>query len=304
MSIKNNVKDEAKGHIAAIVTVFVWGTAFIATRLLLADFVPLEIIFFRFCIGIVALMIAHPRILRIKSIKEELMFAAAGLCGVSLYFLFENIALMHTAASNVGVIVSVSPFFTALFATWLLEGEKPRSSFYIGFAAAMAGIFLISFNGITVLELSPIGDVLAVLAALVWGVYSILLKKISRFGYSTVQTTRRIFCYGLIILIPALFLFPFEFGIERFLRPTNMFNILFLGLGASALCFASWNYSVRALGAVKTSIYIYLIPVITVVASVIVLDERVTWMLVAGTVLTLVGLAVSSKPLYIPANKR
>jgi drug/metabolite transporter (DMT)-like permease len=216
---------------------------------------------------------------------------------VVLYFLLENIALMYSAASNVGVIITVSPFFTALLASWLLDGEKPRANFYIGFVVAIVGVALISFNGIAVLSLNPIGDILALAAAMVWAVYSILLRKIGQFGYNTVQTTRRIFCYGLVILAPVLLFFQFEFGLERFTQPINVFNILFLGLGASALCFATWNLAVQTLGAVKTSIYIYLVPVITVVASVIVLSERVTWMSALGTVLALAGLFVSGKKL-------
>jgi drug/metabolite transporter (DMT)-like permease len=287
--------NNAKGHISALVTIFIWGTAFVSTRILLTDFRPIEIIFYRFTIGLLVLMIAYPRRLKVTDKKEELMFVAAGLCGVALYFLLENIALMYTAASNVGVIISVSPFFTALLANWLLDGEKLKVTFFIGFITAIIGIALISFNGITVLRLNPIGDILALLAAIVWAVYSILLRKISQFGHNTIQTTRRIFCYGLIILVPALLLFPFEFGLERFAQPVNIFNILFLGLGASALCFATWNLAVRTLGAVKTSIYIYLVPVITVVVSVIVLAERVTWMSALGTILTLTGLFISGK---------
>ena len=285
----------AKGHILALITVIVWGTAFVSTRVLLTDFQPIEIIFYRFSIGLLALMLAYPRRLKWTSKGEELTFAAAGLCGITLYFLLENIALSHTTASNVGVIVSVTPFFTAILANWLLSDEKPSASFFIGFATAIIGISLISFNTVTVLQLNLLGDVLAFLAAIVFAVYSILLRKISAFGYNTVQTTRRIFSYGLIVLVPTLLLFPFEFGLGRFAQPANAFNILFLGLGASALCFATWNFAVRVLGAVKTSIYIYLVPVITVVTSVIVLAERVTLMSAAGTVLTLAGLFISTK---------
>ena len=287
--------DNITGHVSALVTILIWGTSFISTKILLIDFRPIEIIFYRFGIGLLVLMIAYPRRLKVTNKKEELMFAAAGLCGITLYFLLENIALTYTAASNVGVIISVAPFFTALLANWLLDGEKPKANFFIGFIAAIMGISLISFNGIAVLELNPVGDILALAAAIVWAVYSILLRKISQFGHNTIQTTRRIFCYGLIILTPVLFLFQFEFGFERFARPSNALNILFLGLGASALCFATWNFAVRILGAVKTSVYIYLVPVITVVASVIVLGERVTWMSALGTVLTLSGLFISGR---------
>ena len=284
-----------KGHISALITILIWGTAFISTKILLLDFKPIEIMFYRFSIGLLVLMIAYPRRLKWTNKKEELMFAAAGLCGITMYFLLENIALKHTAASNVGIIISVAPFFTALLANWLLDNEKPKANFFVGFMAAIIGISLISFNGITVLKLNPAGDLLALSAAIVWAVYSILLRKISQFGYNTIQTTRRIFCYGLVILTPILVLFQFEWGLERFTRPANIFNILFLGLGASALCFATWNFSVRILGAVKTSIYIYLVPVVTVVTSVIVLNEKITWMLALGAILTLAGLFISRK---------
>ena len=287
--------NNAKGHISALITILIWGTAFVSTRVLLTDFRPIEIIFYRFAIGLLVLMIAYPRRLKMTSKKEELLFAAAGLCGITLYFLLENIALTFTAASNVGVIVSVTPFFTAILASCLLRDEKPKANFFIGFIAAIAGISLISFNTVTVLQINPIGDILALLAAFVFAVYSTLLRKISGFGYNTIQTTRRIFCYGLLILAPTLLFFQFEFGLERFTEPANAFNILFLGLGASALCFATWNFAVRTLGAVKTSIYIYLVPVITVVTSVIVLGERVTWMSAFGTMLALAGLFISGK---------
>jgi drug/metabolite transporter (DMT)-like permease len=72
-----------------------------------------------------------------------------------------------------------------------------------------------------------------------------------------------------------------------------LFNIIFLGLGASALCFVTWNFAVKILGAVKTSIYIYMVPVITVVTSAIVLKEQITGIALVGTLLTLLGLLVS-----------
>lgn len=298
-----NESNHVKGHISALITILIWGTTFISTKILLTSFKPVEILFYRFGIGVLVLLIAYPHRLKGTDKKQELMFMAAGLCGVTLYYLLENIALTYTTASNVGVIISIAPFFTAILANWLLDGEKPKANFFIGFFAAIIGIFLISFNGSAVLQLNPIGDLLAILAAIVWAAYSILSRKISQFGYNTIQTTRRIFCYGLFFMIPVLFSFHFEWGLERFTQPANLFNILFLGLGASALCFVTWNLAVKFLGAVKTSIYIYLVPVITVVTSVIVLSERVTWMSAFGTVLTLAGLFISEKKVKVIAEE-
>ena len=292
-----------KGHGAALITILIWGTTFVSTKILLVDFMPIEILFYRFSIGLIVLLIAYPHRLKGTGIKQELMFMAAGLCGVTLYFLLEIIALTYTAASNVGVICSMAPFFTALLANWLLNEEKPKVNFFIGFLVAMTGISLISFSGSTVLKLNPVGDLLALMATFVWAIYSILLRKISEFGCNTIQTTRNILFYGLAFMIPILFLFRFNWGIERFSQPANIINILFLGLGASALCLVTWNFAVKLLGAVKTSVYIYLVPVVTVAASVIVLSEKITWMSALGIVLTLAGLFLSEKKVKLNAKE-
>jgi drug/metabolite transporter (DMT)-like permease len=283
------------GHLAALLTIVIWGTTFISTKILLVDFQPVEILFFRFVLGLLALVLACPRPLKGTTAKQELTFAAAGLCGICLYYLLENIALTYTMASNVSVIISVAPFFTALL-THLVEknGEKLWVNFLLGFAVAMVGIFLISFNGAK-LELNPTGDWLALLAAFVWACYSVLTRKISGFGYPTILTTRRVFCYGILFMLPALFLFDFRLELARFANPVYLFNILYLGLGASALCFVTWNFAVKVLGAVKTSLYIYMVPVITVVTSALILQEKITVLAGVGTLMTLAGLVLSER---------
>lgn len=281
------------GHLAAVFTIIIWGTTFISTKVLLTDFRPVEILFFRFVMGFAALFLACPHRMKGVDRKQEMTFALAGLCGICLYYLLENIALTYTMASNVGVIISVAPFFTAILSRLLLKSEgKLRANFFIGFVVAMAGVALISFNG-SKLELNPMGDLLAVLAAFVWACYSILTRKIGSFGYPVTLTTRRTFFYGILFMVPALFLFDFEIGLERFMDVTHLLNILYLGLGASALCFVTWNLAVKVLGAVKTSVYIYMVPAITVVTSVLVLKEPVTWVSVMGTVLAVAGLFLS-----------
>jgi drug/metabolite transporter (DMT)-like permease len=285
------------GHFAALLTIMIWGTTFVSTKVLLLDFQPIEILFFRFAMGFAALLLVYPHRLRVTSRKQELTFALAGLTGICVYYLLENIALTYTQASNVGVIISVAPFFTAILSRLVLKNEeKLRVHFFMGFVIAMSGIFLISVQG-TALQLNPIGDLLSLLAAFVWACYSVITRKISSFGYHTIQTTRRVFAYGLVFMIPALFLFDFRWNISRFSNPTYLFNIIFLGIGASALCFVTWNFAVKVLGAVKTCVYIYLVPVITVIASVLILHEQITWISAVGIVLTMAGLFVSvSKP--------
>lgn len=281
------------GHIEALVTILIWGTTFISTKVLLNSFSPIEILFFRFIIGYLALWLVCPHKLKSNNKKEELYFASAGLCGITLYYLCENVALTYTLASNVGVIISIAPFFTALFNFIFLKGEKPQLRFFVGFIIAMIGIYLISFSSDTTLQLNPLGDILAVIAAIIWAAYSTITKKVSTFGYNTLQTTRRSFFYGLIFMIPILFIMDFKLDLGRFMHMKNYLNILYLGLGASAMCFVTWNCAVKILGSVKTSVYIYMVPVITTITSVIILHEQITWIAACGIILTLIGLFVS-----------
>ncbi len=231
-------KKATTGHITALVTIMIWGTTFISTKILLADFTPIEILFFRFLLGLLVLIIIYLKSLKIKDKKQELTFAAAGLCGICL----------------------------------------------------------ISFNG-KELELNPIGDILAVVAALVWAVYSLLTRKISSYGLNTIGTTRKIFTYGILFMLPFLFVFDFNLDVQKAIKPEYAINLIYLGLGASALCFVTWNYAVGVLGTVKTSVYIYIVPVITATSSVIALNEKITWIAAIGIGLTLIGLFLSESKL-------
>lgn len=287
------MNERIRGHALACMTILIWGTTFISTKVLLRDITPLQILFTRFMIGYLALWAVCPKLTKIRRKKEELYFLAAGLCGVTLYFLMENIALTYTQASNVGIIVAVSPFFTMFFGIWLLKQRRPGVRFFIGFLIAMTGILCISLEGSQRLQLNPKGDLLALGAAEVWALYSTITKKISSFGYTTIPMTRRIFFYGLLCMLPVILFSGMKLPAVEQLTMVNIANILFLGLGASALCFVSWNSAVRILGTVQTSVYIYAVPVVTTLASVWILKETVTVIGIAGIVMILSGLLMS-----------
>lgn len=281
------------GHLAAIAAVTVWGTTFISSKVLLRSFEPVEILVIRFLIGLAVLFLLCPRRLKLQDRRQEIYYLLTGLSGVTLYYLLENIALTFTFASNVGVIISTAPFFTAIILhLFLREKETLRATFFIGFAVAFAGIACISFNG-SRFHLSPKGDLLTLAAAMCWAFYSLFIKKVNSFGYPTILNTRRIFLWGIVFMIPASLIMGFHPDPAKIVQPVNLANFLFLGVAACALCFVIWNYAVKEIGAIRTSIYIYLDPAITVFASALLLKEPVTGMMLAGTALTLVGLLIS-----------
>ena len=286
---------ELTGHLIAFGTVFIWGITFVSTKILLASFTPAEILFIRFSLGFAALFIIYPKFAPVYNIKNELLFILAGLFGIFLYLILENTALSYTLASNVGLLVSISPFISALLAYIFLKDEKLKPLFFIGIFLALCGVAMIIFNGSIVLELNPLGDILALLAAASWAVYSLFVKKISFLNIHPIQSTRKIFFYGLMFTLPYLLLTGIKADMESFIIPKNILNLMFLGFGASALCFVIWSQAVRILGTVKTSIYIYFIPVMTVISSIIILDERLTFYSFIGIILIILGLVISGK---------
>ena len=219
-------KYELTGHLVAFLTVLIWGVTFVSTKVLLEAFTPVEILFIRFSMGYLALAAAFPKFMKFTDLRLELLFAGAGLCGVTLYFLFENIALTYTMASNVGVLVSIAPFLTAMLAWKFLHTERPGCVFFVGFACAIAGISMIYFNGAGVLKLNPLGDALALLAAFVWAIYSVLIRKIGGYRLNTILVTRRAFFYGLVFMLPVISAMGFSSELEALAKPRNERNAL------------------------------------------------------------------------------
>lgn len=285
-------------NLLALITVFIWGTTFISSKILLNTLTPLEVMFYRFLIAYFLLLIIHPKLHKIESLKEEALFILSGISGGSLYFLTENTAVKISQVSNVGLIVATAPIITALLAHFFTKGEKLNKNLIIGFFIAIFGVFLVMFNGNFMLKLDPAGDILALAAALSWSIYSITTKK---FGdkYNYLYLTRKIFFYALITMIPFLFTSEFNFNISELLNFNVIGNLLFLGVVASSICYVIWNFTVANLGVVKTNNYIYLIPAITLFFSVLILHETITFYSMFGAVLIFLGVYVSEKGLKL-----
>jgi len=296
------------GYVSAWITILIWGTTFTSTKLLLRDFSPDEILLIRSLIAYLALYLVKPKRLELKQKSHNWLFAAAGLCGITLYYLFENNALTFTSVANTSLIVTTSPFFIAVISSVFLKGEKPGILFYLGFLSAIAGIALISFNGRIVLQLNPFGDLLALGASFAWAFYSIFTRIIGLHRYDTVQSTRRVFGFGIVFMLPVTLYTGFHSHTDflnkasLLLKQENAFLFLYLGACASAICFGTWNYAIRTLGAVRSSVYIYMIPVISMTTSALILREPVTPALAVGTALTLFGLFLSEYKSFRQTN--
>ena len=296
----------------AFLVILFWGVTFASTRVLLEDFSALEIQAIRFALAWFALWLAGRRAKSsFRSWRYEALFAGMGLTGVALYQFLENCAIYYTNASNVAILVSFGPVVTAVLA-WLLTGDKSLSPrFTLGAMVAVTGVALVSLNGVVNFQMRPLGDMMAVGAMVSWGVYSVLIDKANRRGVPEMEAVRRAFLWSLVMVAPLAVWGGTESGfyaldgsfsvtldleenIERFTRPLNIMNLLFLGVLASAACFVMWNRACKALGVVRTTVGLYLTPIVGVMFAAIFLGESLTVMSIVGGALIVVGVVLAT----------
>ncbi len=282
-------------HILAAFTILIWSATFICTKVLLDYLNPFSILFYRFLLAYIVLLIVYPKYRNKFILKDEILYFFAGLTGVTLYLLLENTAVDYSTASNVGLIVSSAPIFTALAFSFFYKDEKIGKNFFMGFFIAFAGIFIVMFSGQKTFKINPLGDFLALFSAISWGGYSVLYRKISSKNINIILITRKIFFYALLTMIPLSFVFNISTDFAIFTNKTVIFNLIFLGGLASAVCYATWAYSCVTLGTIKTSVYIYLIPLLSLVISRVILNEKITLLKIVGCLFILSGVYISEK---------
>ena len=286
--------DKLIGHISAFVTIFIWSVAFIGNKVLLGYLSPIDIMIFRFSLAYFLLLLLYPKSLLPHSYRDELFFFLLGFLGIFIYFLLENFALKYTQVANVGLYMGAIPIFTAIFSHFFVPSESLNRNVWLGFVISMAGMSMILFEGRDV-EFRLLGDSLALMAAIVFALYSGLLKLAPK-QYNYIVVTRKSFFYALLMMI------AYSVGIDGTLpnvlalsKNIVWVNVFFLGVLSSGLAFILWNYSVKTIGPVQTSNYIYLVPVITATSGVLILDEKLTIVTVLAGVLILAGLYISQR---------
>jgi len=226
--------------------------------------------------------------------QDEALMAMLGLTGGTLYFLTENSAMLYTTTTNTSLIVSLSPLAASALICIFYKSQRLNRLQALGSLMASIGVALVVLNGHFVLHLSPLGDMLAFCAALCWGVYSLLMIPANS-RYDVLFTTRKVFFYGLLFMIP-YFLWQPGLGVDLlFQQPELVCNLLFLGCIASMLCFVAWNWVLKKLGAVVATNYVYLNPVTTIVFAWLILSEQITVFFLLGTALILLGMYLAEK---------
>lgn len=286
------------GHVGALITVIAWGTSFICTKVLMVDggFTPVEMYAYRFAAAYLLMLLFTFKKIFSNSWRDELSLMLCGVCSGSLYFVTENFALQHTTAGNVSLLASVSPIFTTILMAVIFR-VKIKFGVALGSIMAFVGVGCIIFSHGEGIEIRPLGDLLALSASLSWAVYTILVKRLIPV-YSSLFITRKLFFYGVLTALPLLLLHDGSFHLSLLFdmaQPKYLFNFLFLVVLCSMAAYIVWNEAMKILGPVMANNYIYLQPLVTMVAAAIALNERISLIGYIGCFLIIFGLIIADK---------
>lgn len=296
----------------AIAAVVIWGATYSSTRSLLGDFSALEIMVIRFVLAWVALIGLGWRNVGLVRFRHEVLFAVMGLLGVVICQLFENAAIYYTNASNVALFMSFGPVVTVLLSRIFLHDRFLSCGAVLGCFISIVGAAMMNGSDGEGFLFRPLGDVLAIGSMLGWGVYSVLLDKVDRLGYSQIVIVRKTFFWAIVILLilctwgitdSGYCSFDGSFSVtldrdanlERFSSLTNWMNLCFLGILASSVSFVLWNVACKGNGIARSSVILYLTPIVGVAFAALFLGERLPPMSVCGGILIIGGLVIANR---------
>lgn len=274
----------------------IWGGTYVVSKYVL-DYVPaLTLVVVRFVIAALVLWLALCITGGDKVHKGDWgKIARYGLVGytisISTQFIGTHLSTAHMGA----VITSASPVCIALFA-WLLLKEKLTFKKIGALLTATLGVLIVigsdhgGEDGSNLL-----GNLFLVIAAVTWGLYSVLGKALTE-RYSALTVTFWATVFGVLFTLP---LSAWEISVEGFTLPLGdpmiILGILFLAIVSTAVAFFLWAKGFELMDAGTAALFFFVQPIFGTFLGWLLLDERLTPSFLIGSLLILVSVGISMR---------
>lgn len=290
----------------AVLATLIWSGNFIVARGVYKQIPPVSLAFYRWLAASVIILPFAYKYFKAEwpAVKKSWRyFFWISLTGISLFNTFVYIGAHHTSAINLALIgTTSSPIMSVILARIFLK-ERIGWLKIIGMAICVSGIlFLLSkgnFENLLTFKFTK-GDAWVLLAALNFSIYNTLVRKkpasVSRVNFLFV-----VFAFGTIVL------FPFYLGELSYTAPVQwnmdlLLVILYLGLGASVICFLIWNIAIHKLGSGPTALFGNLIPIFSSLEAVIILNEEFKDNHIISMTIVFAGLLIANLPLLFKSR--
>lgn len=298
-----NLSADHRTYLKLVAVTMIWGGTFVAGRYLAASVDPLLAASLRFVLASLALLLfmAFTRTPLVRpSVTQLAQLAALGACGIYAYNLCFFYGLQYINASRASLIVALNPAVIGL-ASWLLFRERLGRVKLLGIALCLGGAATVIVSRNPQLLQGTVnawrGDLLIFGCVVGWGVYSLFSRRLNHRLGSLQTVTWSILLGTLMLVITTLATGRFTMaGLEVIHRP-QMFSLLYLGVLGSALAYIGYYDGLRQIGATRAGVFIALNPLTAVVCGALLLDESLTWPMLCGGGVILLGIYLCNKPL-------
>jgi len=283
------------GVFALIIAMFIWGSSFIALKSAMKDLEPFTVIFLRMLVASLCFVYFIKDFIKYDFTKRDIKFIVLlALFEPCLYFIFEAKALQLTSASQAGMITSLMPIITAMAAGYFLK-EIISKQLILGSVIALCGAVFLSLQASTTVSApNPIlGNFFELLAMACGAGYTIVARYLSN-KYSALFITAIQAFVGAIFFFP-FFLYEYTTVDMNFSSDALMWTV-YLGVVVTLGGYGLYNYALTKIEASKAAMFIYLIPVFTLVLAFLILGEKLTVIELLACVAILSGVAISEIP--------
>lgn len=287
------IRSRLTSSLYALISISFWGVSFVSTKAVLGKLDPFSVLVLRFGIGslfLLFLLLVQRKWHRI-SIRYIPHVIVLGVLGVFVHQVLQATALLTIDASSAGWLISISPIFTVILSILFLH-EKINIQKAFGMILAIIGVLLVSTSrsGQSFEIVINIGFLLMVLSTLNWAVYSVLLKSL-KIPYPPLLITFYMCAVGFILTTPFI-IRNRDWETLTLLNQTEWAHLLFLGVFVSGIGYWYWGKALEGLEASKVSMFLYLEPIATLIAAVLLLQERILLISVAGGIIIIIGVII------------
>lgn len=286
---------QIKAYAALILSVLFWGISYVGTKLALDGFSPLGLAFLRFAIAALLFILF---LLRQRWPKTSIDFHKK-IIGIAfflpgLYFIFENYGIKYTTAAKASMIIAMVPVAVVLLSILLL-GERLTLRRGVSLTLSLGGVYLLLLYG-TAGNSSfqiAIGDLLMFGAVFTAAAYMLLTRKLCA-QYDPFLVTAYQMIYGALFFTP-FFLWEFAATNWSDVSIQQWSALLVLALLSSVGAFLFYNYALKYIPASRTSLFINIVPFVTVLASWGLLGETLTGIQFCGGLMVIAAACLASQ---------
>ena len=288
------MKNTLLGSIYLALAASIWGGMYVVVKVVVAVIPPLELVWIRYVIAILALFIVgliKRQSWRINK-RHIPLIVAIGVIGNAVSIVTQEYGTMLSSAQMGAIITSSTPAFMVIFARLILK-EKVNIKKGISVCLATIGVLLIVGNGHINMS-SQLGGISLLMAALTWALMSILIKRVPS-SYSPVVVTTYSILVAILVLTPFVYKGLGEIHISKLADPTIGGGLLYLGIISTALAFILWNRGLQLLNASSGGLFFFFQPLVGTLLGWLLLGESIGGTFWIGSFLILSGVLLVIK---------